>query len=596
MKANELSGVAAGVVCVIAVIGSVGCPTAQHPGPDGGGASDAGAVDGGPSDAGPSDAGSDAGTPYDAFCQSWTQALCTKMVTCGFWSSVPDCVAEKRAFFCQETGVSVALGFQHFDSLRAASCLSAIVGRATAAGNCPDFGGELLLGDTDCAQVATPLVGSGGACFQSSDCVDPNQGCAQSGCGQTCQTGGAPGQPCLFSFNFSYCNTGYCDSTNVCRAWVGTGSPCPTGFECDPSSTTCNNSGQCVALPGLNQSCVPQPYNTCAAAYFCDPVAMRCLANPTLGQPCSPLGTCAAGLWCDSGNTGTCLKLVAQGGSCNTATPQQCQSPLTCLGSTQTCQPARALGQACQLDTDCAISASFYESGGCDPVRLVCVVQSTVKAADPCNTWQRCPTGYRCVADGGVGTFCYAATLGAACTSRLDCPLSSTCSGNLCVATAVGTPCDQTNVCAAGSYCSTLGGTIAPTCAALATHGQPCELIQTGSYPNSCVAPDFCIPVTGSDAGTCGPLHDAGASCDSQATAMECQLPAFCFNGACQPAGHSGESCMQFGTPLCVGGSCQQDAGTFGTCRPLGQPGQPCDVYSDCASGACLGGNCQSCP
>jgi hypothetical protein len=190
------------------------------------------------------------------------------------------------------------------------------------------------------------------------------------------------------------------------------------------------------------------------------------------------------------------------------------------------------------------------------------------------------------------------------CAQPLVCP-SGTCAQPAAKSTVVGSACSSDAGCEPPLYCI-LGG-----CRYLGNVGDGCE------FDFDCVAPLACS--SGRCSGTGGAAAAYGTPCQSDAS---CTPPLFCIKATCRPLGNPGDGCDIDGdcySPyVCTAGACavsgqvaSAGAGSsgpsctsdgdcvkpnyciVGACRPLQPTGGICALSQDCVVGhTCVGGKC----
>jgi hypothetical protein len=221
------------------------------------------------------------------------------------------------------------------------------------------------------------VCGSGDACVRSY---------AERRCGARVPDGA----PCTFDAD---CENGFCAaSTALCAALPDDGDLCPdtrctAGFACDV-----DNGGVCVPAPAAGEACLTGPA-ACAPGLGCN-VDNVCAPGPGVGGACLiPNNLCADGLACDFTPDGSiCAVRRGVGAPCQN---DVCKAGLFCSFADGTCQPVRAVGDACRDGGGCADGDECGDLLGgfrCHPIP---------DAADaPCFT--ACGNDLACFGDGGV--------------------------------------------------------------------------------------------------------------------------------------------------------------------------------------------------
>jgi hypothetical protein len=215
----------------------------------------------------------------------------------------------------------------------------------------------------------------------------------------------------------------------------------------------------------INEECISQQCNGAST----DPVCTMgvcigdtapSLAPGALGMPCSELGGCEDGTYCD-GSTDTCLELKDVGTECTVSS--ECGYGLGCAQARtglQSCQVLPQLGEPC-IDSQCRDEGQYCgPAGSCTRVGLA--------GASCISGNQQCSVYFPC--DFGTGVCKAGPTLGMSCSSGVRCSTA-------------GTYCDNiTFTCTAlkadGELCSS----------ALQCQSDYCDLTQT-----TCQPPATCI-------------------------------------------------------------------------------------------------------
>jgi hypothetical protein len=122
-------------------------------------------------------------------------------------------------------------------------------------------------------------------------------------------------------------------------------------------------SGTCVLElpPTEGEPCVAKApsYSNCDTAVdtYCSLSAGKCLKRAPLGAPCLDTGGCLEGSYC---RAGLCVAKAPAGGDCG-GYGDGCLAVGACEPATKTCAARRALGEPCNLASECG-------SGSCDTV------------------------------------------------------------------------------------------------------------------------------------------------------------------------------------------------------------------------------------
>ena len=336
---------------------------------------------------------------------------------------------------------------------------------------------------------------------------------------------------------------------------------CATGFCAAPSSLSPGGPARCSAAKPCFWDVEPgRP--ACPAGLFCEQRTGVCGAAVGRGQRCDPYG----GLPCASGSF------------CVTDAPAATNPAFQC-------RAPGAEGASCEGN-----QSPFRADEPCLP-GLVCV-----KVQQSAGTWLR-----TCVAPGPAGAPCSeprACAEGVACQGARY-PLEM---GTCLAPGGAGARCLAQEECQAGNRCSfDSGGTIG-TCTLRAGPGEsckdrraPCDFCRT----RDCVDGHFCDlwdrdgrPI-GGGMGVCTPEGTAGARCRKLS---DCVPDAYCtvegdralaMAGTCLPRMAAGAACTEQ-TQCATGHYCTVAPARSGECRPLLEPGTPCDHFAACRSGDCF--------
>ncbi|MEZ4366043.1 MAG: hypothetical protein R2939_07120 [Kofleriaceae bacterium] len=260
-----------------------------------------------------------------------------------------------------------------------------------------------------------------------------------------------------------------------------------------------------------------------------------------------------------------------------------------------------AAGGSCFLDAECAPEGSV-----CAPIGMVsggappdCTVEQTCRAPSArdasCEGGLRCEPGDHCVALPGDDQ-CRSGELNAQCSDDDDCDTDFVClggdgaGGGACVAAQPANgPCTTERDCAGD-----LGCTQAGTCAAVDVVGAPCgDRCGNGlrCHPVGHVCAPFaaegdpCTVDTDCQGGI-APL----LSCDDHGTAAT-------DDDTCEGPGDLDEPCTD-ASECDLGLHCSNavSGAPMGTCTGPRPDGAACNLAEQCASGYCLGGECNAYP
>ena len=181
-------------------------------------------------------------------------------------------------------------------------------------------------------------------------------------------------------------------------------------------------------------------------------------------------GTCTLPVTCP--DTGCCVGQcratqdpATVGGACNRA--RDCQAGLVC-GEDLICHVPTSEGQACRSDRECSDGLACVEvtdmPGTCHPLP---------HDGERC-PFQRCASeNLRC--DAATNTCVAVGTLGAPCTTPIDCSIYLECDANSHMCREfprLGMPCDGT--CIDDSFCMLDSSGLTGTCVALLPNNSPC--------------------------------------------------------------------------------------------------------------------------
>lgn len=277
-----------------------------------------------------------------------------------------------------------------------------------------------------------------------------------------------------------------------------------------------------------------------------------------IGMPCGLLHVCADGEGLCDPATNVCERAPGVSEPCF----GYCRGELACFQGT--CIAARARGETCEDDEDCA-SPLRCSQGRCGPAAIdeACVVDAD------------CGAGLRC-----TGGLCGGSTLGARCDgSPSSCGGSAEClpdpssphrcqapatEGLLCAHGAFG-PSSLYPPCGPGLECESY----THRCRAAPAVGEPCR--------GACAVGARCVLVGAGPARTCVATAPDGASCGA---GVYCDLGHHCVGGTCRAAGPGdGEPC---------------ETGSCGNPLPWAPASTYCDLSGVCRARLPIGGSCVS--
>jgi len=227
----------------------------------------------------------------------------------------------------------------------------------------------------DCGQVFEGTRADGEPCWIREQCISGS--CEAMPCDLACCEGvcaparvmAAIGEPCAYAecVEGAHCVAATCvarqPSGAACAPPDGhaVSRECIEGTVCDPNG---DGTGTCRSLPALGEPCVEGKCADLGAS--CDYTMGICVKIHAEGETCDPsgYGVCGLGLRCDPDRK-TCERMTA-GGPCSLgAFGYDCAPGTYCQNSDFTCEPQRANGELCEFGEGC-------QSLHCDPVAHVC--------------------------------------------------------------------------------------------------------------------------------------------------------------------------------------------------------------------------------
>ena len=396
-------------------------------------------------------------TDAEALCALY-EAACARQAECGVYlysatTDVEQCLAELG---CATTAASMAASGVIVATPAARACADAVAA-ATCAELEPWQDGRpasFIEGHPLCDGVLVGTQEEGGACAWAQQCK-PGLTCA----GETCP--------------------GACEvDTSACQR-----DSCPAGQFCafDGCRPVAQRGEACEFSDGM--------YNTCADGLYC---------RIEFGQP-----------------AGVCGDPTPRDGACTDLSFFVCEDGDACISNT--CQPIRALGAACNTATDCGLDnfCDFTNGNRCAPARAVGAACGQV--------WGEC--GFHADCDAGV------------CQ-----PLAEPAPAPLVVVPTVGLGADcRAANCARGLACRPSGAAADPAwvCEPAAALGASCEPadpdLRFALLFNGQRAVDACLDgvcdVLGSP-WTCVSPKPPGAACSREGLTIEC-ASAHCSAGVC---------------------------------------------------------------
>lgn len=361
---------------------------------------------------------------------------------------------------------------------------------------------------------------------------------------------------------------------------------CVDGYCCD---TPCGGACDACNLPGLQGTCRPLGAGStgapaCASPYRCDgagatcptscasdaacATGFTCAADKTCkkqrGQDCSSgtecaTGACADGVCCDTSCTGACdaCNIPASKGTCTllgvgAAGSPACAGGLACTGTSAGCPTT------CSTDTQCLSTHFCARDGSCQPRKAL---------GQACNVATDCAAGACRMCESGIcadGVCCDRACNGAceACTANLKASSAGT---GTCGSAAAGTnphngcvpDANYPTSCLADGRCDGVGA-----CRRYAPKGT------AASSVNTCVG-----------------NAPKGLLCDGNGNTMSGQgddcSPALCVAGRCTDTCTRDAQCA-------TDGFCNLGSGSVGRCEPRKANGLSCERPAECTSARCV--------
>jgi hypothetical protein len=261
------------------------------------------------------------GIPLASYGSRMMDANCALMVRCGFYPNQEACEAVGAPAPMSVVIPMVNAGKIRYDPIAAVACLDEV--------NARDCSVEAFLVPTGpsqtCQGAFTGTLSDGAECVLDEECV--SKLCSSSiahACSGTCinLTPVALGESCASPY--TVCTDGYCNSQSVCVAKAGPGEACASTEGC---------------VAGLS----------CLASTTGVAVCQAMVPRPAEGEVCNPTSSSCYGIndYCDA-SSGTCVPMVASGGSC--ADGEMCAWYAVCDSQTLTCVSEILPGQVCVAD------------------------------------------------------------------------------------------------------------------------------------------------------------------------------------------------------------------------------------------------------
>jgi hypothetical protein len=149
-------------------------------------------------------------------------------------------------------------------------------------------------------------------CVDDAYCSDDHSCVALEALGGACRTD----KQCDFGLA---CTGATTFDKGACRKLPALGERCP--YErCADINARCNSSGVCIAIGLPGDNCTTDA--ECSQFALCDATQGKCIAMPTLGQPC--VSQCAGDAFCGNGTCITPLENADECGADNECASQVC--------------------------------------------------------------------------------------------------------------------------------------------------------------------------------------------------------------------------------------------------------------------------------
>lgn len=189
-----------------------------------------------------------------------------------------------------------------------------------------------------------------------------------------------------------------------------------------------------------------------------------CSKPALVGDACSGVGECAAGLTC----LGQCLALPSAGTACVMG---RCDASSFCVQGADggVCQSRGPVGLKCGSDAQCAMGLV------CDAKLGLCTPALVTEPGGACSDQQLCANGLACVRlsrDSATGTCQSPQPAASTCSQSSDCQPHLACSKGSCVSRGgVGSPCSSSR------DCGIFLGCLENECARRPVIGESCSLL-----------------------------------------------------------------------------------------------------------------------
>lgn len=459
-------------------------------------------------------------------------------------------------------------------------------------------------GGCEACSAAAKGGGADGECGPVAQGSDPRGNCSDQGpesCGDTGACDGA-GACAKYAAN-TLCTTSRCDAgvRTLPRQCDGAGT-------CVDAGTQACEDGECTGTVCHGQC---EHDTDCSSAEFCDAVSGACTPKRANGTTCQSnlpnqcqSGICADGVCCDTSCSGKCEGCASGActphragedpeSDCTGAAPESCADDGMCDGSGG-CRKW-LVGTPC--GTDACAGSTYTPAAQCDGSGS-CATLGSVGCAPYVCAGDRCGDSCASAADCAPGVLCDAAThtcksplpSGAACSSAAQCASGYRVDGRCCT-TACDGPCEACSVAKRG----------------VGLDGE-CGAVAAGTDPDK-----ECLDEGVASCGHTG-VCSGGLSCASYGAGSVCEPAACIGSSTLQPAGTClagscdtprPRSCSPY---LCAGDACatsclvESDCASgfyctgVGTCMPKALNGNKCSKPAQCSSGFCADGYCCDSP
>lgn len=294
------------------------------------------------------------GLTLEDFDETIAQARCDRFVRCGLFADDATCAGYFRKRPDVDLEAALAAGAVRYHGPSAEACVAAL-----AESPCDETSREVRVPPLACAEMFIGTIKIGEACQLDEECISGAceiPFCEMLCCPGTCLTRRATvaiDEPC--TRDDECVDDSSCNDAGVCAELGGEGDLCRSDHDCIYGSGCIGPSelmpGNCRKLGAIGEACpymrcselgavcqggncvpVGLPGDPCASASNCSPFALcdqpaaKCIAVPSLGEPCT--SRCAGESFCERVVTNSCVEPYENGTSCSF--DDQCAS-LECL-------------------------------------------------------------------------------------------------------------------------------------------------------------------------------------------------------------------------------------------------------------------------